>query len=63
MGFENKAIFPHSLGAVDRKHIRIRKSSFNGSMYFSYKKSIVLLEIVNWDYCFVYVSVGSYNVL
>lgn len=62
-GFQSRANFPHSIGAVDGKHMRVKKSSNSGSMYFYYKDyfSIILLAEVDLEYRFIYVSVGSYG--
>ncbi|XP_060810720.1 uncharacterized protein LOC132904419 [Amyelois transitella] len=61
--FYNKANFPHCIGAVDGKHIRMKKPSHSGSMYMNYKNffSIVLLAVVDSNYRFTYISVGSYG--
>lgn len=62
-GFEKSAQFPHCLGAVDGKHIRIISSIHSGSMYYNYKEyySVVLLAVVDANYRLVYVYVGSYG--
>ena len=35
--FERRANFPHFLGAVDGKHIRVIKPEHGGSMFYNYK--------------------------
>ncbi|KAL4131524.1 hypothetical protein QTP88_008819 [Uroleucon formosanum] len=61
--FEQRANFPYCLGAIDGKHIRIIKPSGTGSQHFNYKNyfSIVLLAIVDSNYKFVYVDIGSFG--
>jgi len=34
--FERRAHFPHCLGAVDGKHIRVIKPEHSGSMFYNY---------------------------
>lgn len=58
-GFQTKWNFPGCVGAIDGKHINII-SPDDTSNYFNYKgnNSIVLLALVDDDYCFSYVDIG-----
>lgn len=61
--YKSKANFPHCIGAMDGKHIRLIKPNNSGSLFFNYKEffSIVLFAVVDADYRFIYIDVGSYG--
>lgn len=53
--------FPHCIGALDGKHCVLQNPIHGGSDYYNYKSdfSIVLMGIVDANYCFIYVNVGT----
>ena len=60
-GFRDSRNFPHTLVAIDGKHIACKCPPRSRSMYFNYKKhfSIVLLALVNSDYKFAWADIGG----
>ena len=59
--FNTRWQFPHVLGCLDGKHVRISRPRRSGSLYYNYKGyfSIVLLAICNAEYEFLYVDIGA----
>ncbi|XP_071972628.1 uncharacterized protein [Engystomops pustulosus] len=62
-GFLDSAQFPNCIGALDGKHIRVKKPAHSGSQFFNYKQyfSVVLLALADSDYKFIIVDIGAYG--
>ena len=60
-GFMQRWQFPNCLGALDGKHVNIRPPKNSGSLFYNYKHtfSIVLMALVDSNYCFLYANVGT----
>ena len=59
--YEQQWNFNHCIGSLDGKHIVIQSPMNSGSEFYNYKQyfSIVLMVLVDANYCFLFVDCGS----
>ena len=57
--------FPHSMGAIDGKHVVLQCPRNSASEYFNYKNafSIVLFNLVDANYNFMFVDAGCQGII
>lgn len=62
-GFAKRWNWFNCLGALDGKHVAIKRPANSGTMYYNYKGffSIVLMALVDSSYRFIYIHVGDYG--
>ena len=53
--------YHNTIGAIDDKHVAIKKPAKSGSAFWNYKKfnSIILMGLVNAQYKFLWINIGA----
>ena len=62
-GFNSLWNFPMCVGALDGKRVLIQKPANTGSQFYDYKGhfSVILMALVDADYRFLYIDVGTHG--
>ncbi|CAH1993074.1 unnamed protein product [Acanthoscelides obtectus] len=60
-GFSAQWNFPHCCGTINGKHVQVQRPPNSGSQFYNYRRtySITLFALVDADYCFKYIEVGT----
>ncbi|XP_028982504.1 putative nuclease HARBI1 [Diachasma alloeum] len=61
--FQKKWKFPHCLGAIDGRHVAVKKPPNSGKLYYNFKgyHSIVLQAVVDANYRYIFIDVGGFG--
>ncbi|GFO50004.1 PiggyBac transposable element-derived protein 4-like [Plakobranchus ocellatus] len=65
VAFQQSWDYPHSMGAIDSKHVEVEPPANSRSLFCNYmyehSLSMVLFAVVDFDYKFTHVDIGAYG--